>query len=123
MTVGESIRRQIDEAGGEIITYFKILSTGEFGITRLTPDNEHYYNRDYYMLDENNVPVIDYKLCEILMGTDQSESYESPYRMGNMSVMADVLEISENDFFEQSGADRDSILQMIRDDKERRTLC
>ena len=118
MTVGEEIRMQIDEAGGGIISYFRIQSTGEFGIVRLTPDDEHYYNRDYYMLDENKVPVVNYKLFGILMGFDEFEPPESPYRIGNTSVMEDALEISEKDFFSQSGANRDNVLQIIRAKKE-----
>ena len=34
MTVGEWKKKRIEEAGGELITYYKIKSSGEYGLCR-----------------------------------------------------------------------------------------
>lgn len=113
MTVGESIRMEIEKAGGELITYYKIQSTGEFGITRLYINSKNRYYRNYFMLNDNRTPIESSKLLSILIGFDEFEPMESPYKIGNTTIMEDALEITEDKFFSQSGASKEMVLSTI----------
>lgn len=119
MTVGEYNCMKVKEAGGEIITYYKIQSTGEYAIQR------SYLNEagdqciyDNFILDENMIPQYDlFRLLGILIGFDETEPSDSPYGIGNTDVMEDAKELTEDDFFASISKDKEDILKIVRETK------
>lgn len=119
MTVGEYNCMKVKEAGGEIITYYKIQSTDEYAIQR------RYLNEagnrcihDNFILDENMIPQYDlFRLFGILIGFDETEPSDSPYGIGNTDVMEDAKELTENDFFASISKNKEDILKVVRETK------
>lgn len=119
MTVGEYKCMRVKEAEGEIITYYKIQSTGEYAIKRsyLNEAGDQCVD-DNYILDENMIPQFDlFRLFGILMGFDETEPSDSSYGIGNTDVMEDAKELTEEEFFEAISKDKEAILKIIRETK------
>ena len=119
MTVGEYECMRVKEAGGEIITYYKIQSTGEYAIQRsyLNEAGDQCVD-DNFILDENMIPQFDlFRLFGILIGFDETEPSDSPYGIGNTDVMEDAKELTEEGFFEAISKDKEAILKIIRETK------
>ena len=119
MTVGEYKFMRVKEAEGEIITYYKIQSTGEYDIQRsyLNEAGDQCVD-DNFILDENMIPQYDlFRLFGILMGFDETEPSDSPYGIGNTDVMEDAKELTEEEFFEAISKDKEAILKIIRETK------
>ena len=119
MTVGEYKCMSVKEAEGEIITYYKIQSSGEYAIQRsyLNEAGDQCVD-DNFILDENMIPQYDlFRLFGILMGFDETEPSDSPYGIGNTDVMEDAKELTEEEFFEAISKDKEAILKIIRETK------
>lgn len=94
---------------------YKIKSTGEYAITKdYLPKEGVYYQTDYFILDKNKFPQRDYdRIRGMLIGYDPTEPPDSPYAIGNTDIMDNIVELPEEEFFKQSGADSELIKSVI----------